>query len=193
MDRTSTFIQTASFLMDQFGILTLGRHGFENAYCLALRRDRADAFGLRTALDLAPLASRLTLAGDPEFFGRQDWLRVRSAYRLEPMTLRSMDSTFMYSAVRDGQVDVIGAYTTDGRIAALDLVILEDPQAAFPPYDAVLLLSPRSAGSSALIDWLQPILNAIDDGLMREANRQVDMSGRSTRHAAEYLAAKIEW
>jgi len=58
-----------------------------------------------------------------------------------------MDSTFLYAAARDGQIDVITAYTTDGRIAAFDLQLLEDPAEVLPPYDAVILLSARAARS----------------------------------------------
>ena len=47
-----------------------------------------------------------------------------------------MDPSLMYQAVANGQVDVISAFSTDGRIAALDLVLLEDERGAIPPYDA---------------------------------------------------------
>ena len=46
---------------------------------------------------------------------------------------RPMDPTLMYEAVSQGSVDVVSAYTSDGRITAYDLVILEDPRRAFPP------------------------------------------------------------
>ena len=40
---------------------------------------------------------------------------------------------------------MIAAYTSDGRIAQFDLVVLDDPQHAIPPYDAMLLVSPPAA------------------------------------------------
>ena len=54
-----------------------------------------------------------------------------------------MQPEFMYSAVANGEVDVIAGYTSDGRIAQFDLVVLDDPRHAIPPYDAVLLISPQ--------------------------------------------------
>jgi osmoprotectant transport system permease protein len=51
----------------------------------------------------------------------------------------------MYRAVADGSADVITAFSSDGRIAALDLVTLADPRRALPSYDAVLLVSPGHA------------------------------------------------
>ena len=51
----------------------------------------------------------------------------------------------MYRALTSGEVDVISAFSSDGRIAADDLVVLADPRHAIPPYDAVVLLSPQRA------------------------------------------------
>ena len=45
----------------------------------------------------------------------------------------------MYQAAAAGEVDVISAYTSDGRVTQYDLVVLEDPKHAIPPYDAILL------------------------------------------------------
>ena len=54
-----------------------------------------------------------------------------------------MQPEFMYAAAANGEVDVIAGYTSDGRIAQFDLVVLDDPRHAIPPYDAVLLISPQ--------------------------------------------------
>jgi osmoprotectant transport system permease protein len=51
----------------------------------------------------------------------------------------------MYAAIKVKSVDVISAYSTDGRIIDYNLVVLNDPQGALPLYDAVLLLSPGAA------------------------------------------------
>jgi osmoprotectant transport system permease protein len=133
IDRTGTIIEVASFLKDEYGVIAVGPLGFENAYALAMRRDRAAALGARSIGDLAAHASSLSVGGDPEVFGRPEWTRVRDTYGLEGMRTLGMDSTFMYGAVRDGEVDVITGYSTDGRIAAYDLVVLRDPKQAFPP------------------------------------------------------------
>ncbi len=85
---------------------------------------------------------------------------MREIYSLFDLRTRSMDSTFMYGAVRDGEVDLITGYTTDGRIKAFDLVVLEDPLQAMPPYDAILLLSPEAAADPAVVAALRPLLNS---------------------------------
>ncbi len=64
----------------------------------------------------------------------------------------------MYAAVASGEVDVIAGYTSDGLIAKYDLVVLEDPKHAIPPYDAIVLVAPKRAGDQALRGALQPLL-----------------------------------
>jgi osmoprotectant transport system permease protein len=191
IDRTEMLIDVATYLKDEHGIITLGRLGFENAYALAMSRARADEFGVQTIDDLRPIADRLILGSDPEFFGRPEWSRVREIYGLESMRTRSMDSTFLYGAVRDGKVDAITAYSTDGRVDAFDLVLLGDPRQALPPYDAILLLSPRAARMKPLIQTLLPLVNMVTNDMMRSANKMVDIDGLSVEQAARRLRRSV--
>ena len=156
------------------GVRIVGRLGFENAYGLAVRREVAEKNGLRTIEDLAPIAARLTIGGDPEFFERPEWIAVRDSYGLRFARQRNFAPTFMYNALQSGEADVIGAYTSDGRIEADDLVVLEDPRTAFPNYDAVLMVSGKAASDAALLSALEPLIGAIDVAAMREANYAVD-------------------
>ena len=97
-----------------------------------------------------------------------------------------MDSTFMYQAA-DGLVDVAVGFSTDGRIEAFDLTVLNDPKEAFPPYDAVLLLSPRAAKNRALVHVLESLINRIPVSAMRTANRRVDEDGVTPEVVADSL------
>jgi osmoprotectant transport system substrate-binding protein/osmoprotectant transport system permease protein len=90
----------------------------------------------------------------------------------------------MYQAAAAGDVDVISAYSTDGRIAALDLVVLADDRGAIPPYDAVILAGRRAAARPELVDALRPLLGHLDAATMRALNRAVDEQGRSPHAVA---------
>ncbi len=92
-----------------------------------------------------------------------------------------------------GDVDVISAFSSDGRIAQYDLKILGDPKGALPPYDAVLLLGPAHAHDAALIAALRPLIGAIHLGDMQQANLMVDRDKdkQTPAQAAEWLAARI--
>lgn len=117
---------------------------------------------------------------------------MRDRYGLVFAEQRSFDSTLMYTAVVEGHVDVISAFSSDGRIAAFDLLMLEDPLQAFPPYDAVLLVSPEGRQRPDLLAALRPLVGKIDDERMRHANKLVDLDGRSIQQAADALARAVE-
>ena len=176
------------------GTRVLGRLGFENAYAFAMRADRAAQLGVTSLADLPPIASRLTLCGDPEFFERPEWIAVRDAYGLRVGETRNFSPTLMYNALKSGEADAISAYTSDGRIAADRLIILTDPREALPSYDAMLMLSPRISQDENVIAALQPLIGAISVEAMREANYAVDRvdEGKiSADQAAQELAEKI--
>src|SRR5690606_12787201 len=102
------------WLEERHGVVMLGTLGFENAYGLAMRRDRAEELGIATIADLAAHAGALEIGGDYEFFARPEWEAVRTAYGLQFASRREFESTFMYQAVASGEVDVISAFTSDG-------------------------------------------------------------------------------
>ena len=98
----------------------------------------------------------------------------------------------MYAAAASGEVDVIAGYTSDGLIAKYDLVVLDDPRHAIPPYDAMVLLAPRRASDAALRAALQPLLGKIDIAVMREANLRASGNDASSPDAvAKWLWEKI--
>jgi osmoprotectant transport system permease protein len=166
--------ELGEWLSREHGVVLLGTLGFENAYALAMRRDRAAALGVRSIADLARQSSTLTIGADFEFFVRPEWEALRDTYGLAFANRREFQSTFMYEAVATREVDVITAFSSDGRIAANDLVVLEDPQGAILPYDAIVLLAAKRAHDPVLRRALEPLVGAIPVELMRAANQRVD-------------------
>ncbi|WP_315811320.1 glycine betaine ABC transporter substrate-binding protein [Bradyrhizobium sp. SZCCHNR2028] len=174
-------------------VTLLGELGFENAYALVMPRKKAEALGIRSIADLARHASKMSIAGDYEFFSRPEWAALRDAYGLAFRAQRQMQPDFMYAAVASGEVDVIAGYTSDGLIAKYDLVVLDDPKQAIPPYDAILLLSPKRAEDHALQDALRPLLGRIDIATMQQANLRASGSDAqsSPQAVARWLWSKI--
>ena len=176
------------------GVVLLAPLGFENAYALAMRRDRAQALGIRTLADLAAKAPQLTMGGDLEFFSRPEWASVETTYGLRFKAKRQFQPTFMYRALGSGEADVISAFSSDGRIAADDLVVLGDPKGALPPYDAVLLIAPGRAGDARLKLALAGLDGAITVEAMQKANFSVDRDAgkASPSEAARALEAGLK-
>ena len=175
------------------GIGVAGALGFENAYALAMRRDQAAALGVRSIADLARAAPGLVLGADLEFLSRPEWRAIRTAYDLHFRETRAFAPTFMYRAIADRSVDAISAFSSDGRIAADDLVVLTDPAHAIPSYDALLLVSPRRARDPRLAAALAPLVGAIPVEAMRAANLMVDrdQDKQSPQAAARWLATHL--
>jgi osmoprotectant transport system permease protein len=166
--------ELAAALAARDGVVTLGSLGFENAYALAMKRTRAKALGIASLADLRAHAPRLRLGSDLEFLSRPEWRAVAARYGLAFRDARSYSPTFMYRALADGSVDAISAFSSDGRIAAHDLVTLADPLGALPSYDAVLMLAPKHARDRRLAAALRPLIGAIPIERMRQANLMVD-------------------
>jgi osmoprotectant transport system permease protein len=185
--RAEVLKQLTAELKRRDGVVVLGSLGFENAYAFVMRPDRAKALGVATITDLAREGPRLTLGSDLEFLSRPEWKAVESAYALKFKAQHSYQPTFMYRALSGGEADVISAFSSDGRIAADKLVILTDPKAAIPPYDAVVLVSPRRARDNRLLGALTPLIGKIDVAAMQAANYSVD---RDTRKASPAEAAR---
>jgi osmoprotectant transport system permease protein len=191
--RAEVLAEVAAWLEREHGIKMLGGLGFENAYALAMPRARAVALGIRSLADLAGRAPSLSIAGDYEFFGRPEWDAVRKTYGIDFREQRQMQPEFMYAAAAHGEVDVIAGYTSDGRIAELDLAVLGDPRHAIPPYDAVLLISPRRTSDAALTSALKPLIDAIDVTMMRGANLRASGGANASPHAAaRWLWSEIQ-
>jgi osmoprotectant transport system permease protein len=72
--------------------------------------------------------------------------------------------------------------------------VLDDPKHAIPPYDAILLVSPKRAHDEKLASALKPLLGAISVDLMREANLRADGKGgkSSPDEIAKWLWERIE-
>jgi len=191
--RKAVLDQLTAELRRRDGVVVLGSLGFENAYAFVMRPERAQALGVTSLTDLAREAPKLKLGSDLEFLSRPEWKAVDAAYGFRFRSQRSFQPTFMYRALAGGDADVISAFSSDGRIAADRLVVLTDPKAAIPPYDAVILVSPKAAGDRRLMDALRPLVGAVPVEAMRAANYSVDRdTGKVTpAQAARALEAAI--
>lgn len=185
-DRTQVTREVERYLREKHGITLVGSLGFENTYALGVRAAAARDWGIARISELTPLAPRLEIGGDYEFFQRAEWASIQTVYGLAFRRERSMDSSLMYQAVAAGEVDVISAFSTDGRIAAYDIVLLEDDRGVIPPYSAIILVSPLLATElPQVVKALKGLVGTIDDVAMRRMNLAVDGDGRAPAQVAK--------
>jgi len=173
--RPQVVTEVGHYLREKYGIGLIATLGFENAYALAMRREHAQKLGISSISELVPYADRLSIGADYEFLQRAEWKSIVEKYGLRFATERSMDPSLMYEAVKRGGVDVISAFTTDGRILRYDLVLLADDRGAIPPYDAIILGGPRLLREELKsVKALESLEGHIDDNAMRQMNQMVD-------------------
>ncbi len=175
------------------GVGLVGALGFENAYAFAMKRDAARDQRIASLDDLVRAAPRLALGSDLEFLERPEWAAVKRAYPLRFARTTPYSPTFMYRALQSGNVDVISAFSSDGRIAAERLTVLTDPRRAIPGYDAILMVAPARARDAAFLAALKPLVGRVPVEAMRTANYQVDRDTdkQTPEAAARWLAARI--
>ncbi len=164
----------------RFGLAWLEPFGFNNTYALTVREADARRRGWRTISDLTASAGRLRAGFTAEFSARPDgYPSVRKAYGLDFGEVHDLQPSLMYQAVATGEVDVVGAFTTDGRIAAFDLFPLADDRNAFPPYFAAPVIRGELLKRHPDVrDVLARLAGVLDDATMQRLNYDVDEHGR---------------
>lgn len=176
-DADQAYLAVATGYREQFNLHWLPPIGFNNTYAITVRRDTAESLKLRTVSDLAEHAGRLRGGFTGEFMERPDgYPGLRKAYGCTFSATVDLDPGLMYQALVDGQVDVICAFATDGRIAAYDLVVLDDDRRFFPPYDAGPVVRGDALEAHPGLRAVWGILaGTIDDDAMRAMNHAVDV------------------
>ncbi|WP_400246750.1 glycine betaine ABC transporter substrate-binding protein [Niallia sp. JL1B1071] len=162
---------------EDYNLVWLEPFGFNNTYTLTLRKEDAKKYNIKTISDLKQMAPELTLGSEPEFLEREDgYPGLVDTYRIEFKNTQAMDSGIMYSAIKNGDVDVIDAFSTDGRIPAFDLQVLEDDQNFFPPYYATPVIRAETLEKHPeLEEVLGMLVGKIDNEKMQELNARVDI------------------
>lgn len=164
----------------QFNLEWLEPFGFNNTYALTVRKSDARDRGWQTISDLAKSADMLRAGFTAEFSERADgYPGVRKAYGFGFAAVHDLEPSLMYEAVAKGEVDVICAFTTDGRIAAYDLQPLADNRRFFPPYFAAgVIRSDFLQDHLEVRDVFARLSGVLDDKTMQRLNFEVDEKGR---------------
>ncbi len=170
--------------------------GYSNDFAILVRGDEARARNLKTISDVAPFAREWRAGFGQDFTSRPDGYEgFRRAYDLQFRERpREMDLSLTYRALANGEVDLIAGNSTDGLIASLNLVQLEDDKHYFPPYEAVLLAR-RDAieRAPALRRVMERLAHTISTDDMRRLNFAVDGEKRIVAEVARAWRASKGW
>ena len=163
--------------------------GFENTYILAVRENDSRFKNISLTSELEGLSLPLRLAADHEFTERKDgWSLFSKQYQLhlKNKALLSMNSALMYSAIDNKKVDIIMAYSTDGRIKNYQLKTLKDDKNFFPSYLASYLTRKNILETYPEVKKTFKLLeNQISQEEMIELNSQVDQLKKGISQTAQ--------
>jgi osmoprotectant transport system substrate-binding protein len=193
-DPSTVFERVKREYRQRFGMEVMPSLGFNNTFAIVVRGEDARRLNLKTIDDAARYTPQWRAGFGYEFMERPDGYEgLAKAYGLKfSATPRILDLGLLYRALLDKQVDLVAGNSTDGLLAARDLVILEDNKHYFPPYEAVPIVRQdslvRVPGMGAAIGELG---GKIPDAEMRKMNYAVDGERRDIAEVArDFLHSK---
>ena len=161
--------------------------GFNNTYTLSVDRAVAEKYDLTKISDLIEYGPELTLGATMEFLERQDGMvGLKEVYGITFKDEIGLDPGIRYTALENGDVDLIDAFSTDGKIKEYDLVILEDDKQFFPPYYVMSILNDEAFENyPKVVEALRLLEGQISEKEMQEMNYLIDEKGLPERKVAE--------
>lgn len=162
---------------EQFNQKWFPSYGFENTYAFMVTQEAAEEYGLETVSDLEEVADEMVAGVDDAWIERpgDGYDPFVDYYGFEFSNVYPMQIGLVYTAVESGNMDIVLGYTTDGRIASYDLVVLEDDQQFFPPYYGAPYTSFEILEAyPELEDVLLKLEDTIDVETMQELNFVTD-------------------
>ena len=190
---TSLYDYANKVAMEKHKIRLLDKLGTDNTYAIAVPKDIADKYDLKTVSDLIPVAGELIFGAEHEFFSLEGSMKYgpfTEFYGLNFKDKVSVDLALKYSAVANGNFQVTEVYATDGLNRKANLVVLEDDLGFFPEYNgAVLVRDGIFEEYKDVAPNLEEVINMLGgkftNEIMTDLTYAVDVEGRSVKDVAK--------
>lgn len=186
------YAQARDNILEEANLVLLEPMAYNNTYTLAIPQDFAEEHQLETISDLRGLEDELLVGFTLEFSDREDgYLGIQEVYNLTFPNITTMEPTLRYTAVEQGDINLLDAYSTDSEIRRYELAVLEDDQELFPPYQGAPLIRMEILQEYPELEViLNQLAGKITDDEMREMNYQVGVEGQSSTDVAEAYLLK---
>ena len=189
----SKFDELQKEYKEKYNLEYVNLYGFNNTYGLAVNKDIAEKYNLKTYSDLAKVSNNLIFGAEYDFFEREDgYKELQKVYNMNFKKQIDMDIGLKYQAMKDKKIDVMVIFTTDGQLAISDVIVLEDDKKMYPSYRAgTVVRSEILSEYPELKPVLEKLNNILDDKTMADLNYQVESEGKKPEDVArEYLQEK---
>ena len=176
------------------GLEWQGMYGFNNTYGLAVRKEIADQYQLKTYSDLKNISNQLIFGAEYDFFEREDgYDALCKTYNLNFKETMDMDIGLKYQALNQGKVDVMTIFTTDGPLSNDQIVVLEDDQHFYPSYMCGnVVRSDVLKKHPELKKVLKKLSYKINDLQMAKMNDFVESKGKEPKEVAKSYLKKLK-
>lgn len=186
-DMKAVYKECKDEMASKHKIAMLDQCGFNNTYTLSVSQDVSKKYNIKTISDLMNNAPNLKLGCTLEFQNRDDCMpALKSQYDVNFKKVIAMDGSPRFTALKNGEVDVIDAFATDGLLLKYNLVVLKDTDHVFPPYYAVPCIKQSTLNKypelKQAVNSLSPYLT---EKAMMKMNYEVDEEGREPADVAK--------
>jgi len=182
-------MQTAKDIFsERFDQIYFDSYGFDNSYAFMVTKEIAEEYDLETTSDLEEFQDEFRFGVDTTWLQRpgDGYDGFTEHYGFSFSSISPMQIGLVYDALDNGSLEVALGYTSDGRIAAYDLVVLEDDLQFFPPYDATPLATKELLNEyPGLTDTMDKLDGIITTDMMQQLNYEADGEGKEPAVVAE--------
>ena len=184
----AVYNQANTALDEQYDMTMLEPMAFNNTYTLAVKRDFAEEHGLETIGDLRQIEDIVKPGFTMEFNDRTEdgYPAIQEAYNLNFNDVVTMEPQLRYQAIESGDINLMDAYATDAELREYDMVILEDTEAVFPPYQGAPMFKQEFLDEHPeIVEPLNKLSGMITDEEMQDMNYRVSVEDESPYDVAE--------
>ncbi|MDQ2654791.1 MAG: quaternary ammonium transporter [Chloroflexota bacterium] len=162
--------------VDQFDLIWLDQSAFNDTQALVITQDAAEGGAITTISQLVPKAGELTIVAAADALDRDDGIKgIEQTYGLKFGNVLTVDPSLRYQAIEGGQAQAVLAFSTDGQIAGMGLVLLDDDKNLWLPYHvAPVVREATLTANPGIADALNPLAPVLTDEIMAGLNWQVD-------------------
>ena len=182
----SRFAELQEEYRNRYHMEWLGMTGFNDTFGIAVRRDLAERYQLRTYSDLARVADKMNFGAEYDFFEREDGFpALCRAYGMNFASTVDIDIGLKYQALDEGKLDSMIVFTTDGRLSKVNGIVLEDDKKFFTSYECGMVVREEALSAHPELRALLAHFDGlISEAEMAEMNDAVESGGEEPRTVA---------
>jgi glycine betaine/choline ABC-type transport system substrate-binding protein len=185
-DPEALYQAVKSDYQSKYNISWSGLYGFNDTYAIAIKKDVAEMYDIKTYSDLAKNSDMLRFGAEYDFYEREDgYPGLVDIYGFDFNEKIELDIGLKYQAISSDQVDVINVFSTDAKLKEYELLVLEDDKNFFPSYFAATLIRNETLEMyPELNDVLEMLTGMISNDEMTEMNYMVEIEKMDPKDVA---------